>query len=433
MLAQRDEPIDALRAHLGPDRLLTGNGVLPYAIDGKAPQAAVLPESAEEVAAVMRLAGEHGLAVAPLGGGTQRGLGAIPGRLDLVVSLGRLNRLVAYEPADMTVSVEAGMPLAALQALLAKDGQFLPCDPPLGPGATVGGILATRAAGPLRVGFGTLAERLLGITVVTADGRIAKAGARVVKNVSGYELGRLYCGSLGTLAVIVEATFKVQPLFERWEALTLSLPSLDEARAALAAVQESGTSPVVLELFGETGREGVDLLAAFGGNEESVAWEMERAAQALQEALPQGLPVERRPWEEAHAGAVTAHTPKAGEALTARAHLLPSEITGFLAAVLAWASEHRLELRFATHAPAGVARLHLREADPRVLADGVARMRALAEKRQGHLVVEQAPLRVKERVSVWGEPRDEFFLHRAIKERMDPKGILNPGRFLGGL
>lgn len=432
VLAQRDEPMDALRAHFGPDRLLTGDGALPYAIDGKAPRAVAFPESAEEVAALLRLASEAGLAVAPLGGGTQRGLGGIPSRLDLVIALGRLDRLVAYEPADMTVTVEAGMPLERLQALLAKEGQFLPCDPPLGPGATVGGILATRAAGPLRVGFGTLAERLLGITVVTADGRIAKAGARVVKNVSGYELGRLYTGSLGTLAIIVEATFKVHPLFERREALALSLPSLDQAQGALAALERSGTSPIFLELVGEAGREGVDLLTGFGGNEESVAWEMERAKEALREALPEGHP-ERRSWEEAHGEALTAHAPKRGEAVTLRAHLLPSELLSFLAAARGWVNERGLQARFAAHAAAGVARLHLQEAEPRALAEGVAWMRERAEERQGHLVVEQAPARVKQRASVWGEPRGEFFLHRAIKERMDPKGILNPGRFLGGL
>src|SRR5690606_26912457 len=136
--------------------------------------------------------------------------------VDLVVSLERLNQVIEYEPADMTVVVQAGIPLLRLQQVLGERRQFLPLDPPVSPTATVGGCLATRASGPLRAAFGALGDRLLGVKVVLADGRITKAGGKVVKNVAGYEMGRLYTGSLGALAIVVEMAFKVHPLPPGW-------------------------------------------------------------------------------------------------------------------------------------------------------------------------------------------------------------------------
>ncbi|MBF8286481.1 MAG: linked oxidase-like protein, partial [Dehalococcoidia bacterium] len=186
--------------------------VAAFAVDGLTPQAAVAPSSYEQVAAVMRYAHAEGLAVIPWGGGAHIHVGNVPARYDIALGLSRLNAVVEHEPADLTATVQAGMTLSELQGRLGGAGQLLPLDPPGGERATIGGILAANASGPWRHAFGSARDMTIGLRVVTAEGRITRAGGRVVKNVAGYDLCKLYIGSLGTLGVIVEATFKVASL-----------------------------------------------------------------------------------------------------------------------------------------------------------------------------------------------------------------------------
>src|SRR5690349_24045462 len=173
-----------------------------YAVQGVAPGCVVAPQSTEELAAALRVAQDLRAAVVPWGGGTQQNIGAPPGRIDLVVRTERLSRVLVHEPFDLTISVEAGMTMGGLREYLARHGQMLPIDPPLPARATIGGLIATAADGPRRLGYGTLRDLLIGITVVEASGRVSRAGGMVVKNVSGFDMMKLYLGSFGTLAVI---------------------------------------------------------------------------------------------------------------------------------------------------------------------------------------------------------------------------------------
>jgi len=173
------------------------------AIDGVRPRFVVEPGSVEEVSALLRLSHRAGLAVAPRGGGTTLGWGATPRRLDLILSTARLNRVLEHAAGDLVVRAEAGVMLEALQAAAGAAGQRLALDPP-DVGATLGGIVAANPSGPLRLRYGTVRDLLIGVTVVLADGTVAKAGGKVVKNVAGYDLCKLFTGSLGTLGVVVE-------------------------------------------------------------------------------------------------------------------------------------------------------------------------------------------------------------------------------------
>ena len=202
----------ALQSVVGENHLLTDAAAAPYAVDDVLPGLVALPEDEAQVADVLRLADEHGATVFPRGGGSHTPLGATPERVDVVLSVERLRRQLAYEPGDMTTTVQAGMPLGELQGVLKAQGQFLALDPPATAATTIGGVIATNASGPRRLLYGTARDAVLGISVVTADGTRSKAGGRVVKNVTGYDLVKLYIGSLGTLAVIVELTCKVHPL-----------------------------------------------------------------------------------------------------------------------------------------------------------------------------------------------------------------------------
>ena len=231
--------------------------ILPgYAVDGLTPEAVALPENREALSQVMEWAARAGAAVAPWGGGTQQGLGNVPARLDLALDLTRCNRLLDFQPDDLTVTVEAGITLESLQRELAQGGKYLPLEAPQPARATIGGILATNSTGPRRFAYGPPRDWLIGIGVVAADGTESKAGGRVVKNVTGYDLNKLYTGSLGTLGIIVEASFKLSPapLYSRALIASFQPGQLGESQSskAVAAAQtlvSLSYSPRGLQVF----------------------------------------------------------------------------------------------------------------------------------------------------------------------------------------
>jgi FAD/FMN-containing dehydrogenase len=175
-------------------------------------RAVAFPRNIDELSEVMRLASGEGWRVIPAGAGTWLEMGARPERFDLVVSTAKMNRTLEYEPADLTATVEAGVPLAAFNRRAAEDRQFIPLDPFGAERSTIGGVIATASSGPLRCAYGTPRDWLIGVAVVAADGRITRAGGKVVKNVAGYDLCKLYTGSFGTLAVIAETSFKLRAI-----------------------------------------------------------------------------------------------------------------------------------------------------------------------------------------------------------------------------
>lgn len=208
--------------------------------------------------------------------------------------LRRMDRLLAYTPEDMTVTVEAGATLALLQQKLAEHGQFLPVDPPNISTLTIGALLAGNSSGPRRYGYGAIRDYLLGIKVVLADGRVVKAGGQVVKNVAGYDLCKLFVGSRGTLGVIVEATFKVLPLPETEAFLQAKLPGTAELQALLTDINTSPLTPVVLDACAAA--HGHALIIGFAGAREDVQWQVDRARDlGLTESS--SLDYERTFWE----------------------------------------------------------------------------------------------------------------------------------------
>src|ERR1700682_2113594 len=200
-------------------------------INGVVPSTAVSPGSAQEIAAILQLANSRNLVVAPAGGFTQQQTGGIPERIDILLRLARLNGVEHYDPGDLTVSLGAGITFAEVQSKLAEHQQWLPYDAPNLASATIGGSLATASAGPLKASVGGLREFCIGVQFVTADGKIAKGGARVVKNVAGYDLMKLMIGSYGSLAVITQANFKVFPQPRQTSPFLCSFATLEDALA----------------------------------------------------------------------------------------------------------------------------------------------------------------------------------------------------------
>jgi len=204
--------VQHLSGLVGQEHVVAGPGAARYAVDGQVPRAVVLPGSVEEVSGILAVASAEGLKVVPWGGGTKMAFGGLPEHVDLVLGLSRLSGAVDHEPGDMTASFRAGTLLKEAQAVLGRHGQFIALDPPDADRATLGGILATNSSGPRRLRYGASRDLVIAIRVVHADGKVTKAGAKVVKNVTGYDLGKLYIGSLGTLGIIVEASFRLYPV-----------------------------------------------------------------------------------------------------------------------------------------------------------------------------------------------------------------------------
>src|SRR5579864_1761256 len=220
-----------------------------YAVDGLLPRLVVIPDSVEQVAQIVALTNQQGLKLLTRGGGSRINLGGIPEQIDVLLETTKLTRLLEHEAPDLTCHVEAGITLATLQAQLATKGQWLALDPPDAEQATLGGILASNASGPKRLRYGTARDIVIGLHVVQSSGEIARSGGRVVKNVAGYDLNKLYIGSLGTLGIIVEANLKLQPLPPDERTLLLTFASARDATQTVIGLLGSLLTPGAIELI----------------------------------------------------------------------------------------------------------------------------------------------------------------------------------------
>jgi glycolate oxidase FAD binding subunit len=400
------------------------------AVDGVQAELVAEPASVEEASRVLTAASRAGKKVVVVGSGSKLGLGNPPERLDLLVSTRRLHRVLEHAAGDLVVKVEAGARLADLQAALAPSGQWLALDPPE-PGATVGGVVAANASGPRRLRYGTVRDLIIGITVVLADGTVAHAGGKVVKNVAGYDLSKLFCGSLGTLGLIAEATFRLHPRPAAAAVVTLQVERTEQLGEAVRRLLRSTLVPSAIELtwYGRPGlltvviegiRPGVEAQAAAAAELLGEAGETEVLGPGGTEAALSRLGA--LPWEKAEVGIKVAVPPAE----------LPGALTGLWTG---WLGHGRM----AAHAGTGVLEVGLEGPDPgnpdqvEAFAGAVAKARAALAARQGTLVVAEAPPALKRAVDVWGPPGDAVELMRRVKRQFDPDRQMSPGRFVGGI
>ena len=421
-----------LESIVGPDGVRPAGELSRFAVDGLTPQAAVAPSTYEQVAEVVRYAHTEGLAVIPWGSGTHVHVGNVPDRYDIALGLSRLDKIVEHEPADLTVTCQAGITLTALQRHLGQHGQLVPLGPLWEAPATIGGILAANASGPSRHAYGGPRDFTIGLRIVTADGRITKAGGRVVKNVAGYDLCKLYIGSLGTLAVIVEASFKLtpQPKAQRTAVATFETPAdacafsaelrrrgltlraaqlLNAAAASAVSLAPQGYCALVLELAGSP--------QAVERSRRELAQLAEGAASDLSDADDAASV-----WES------TSRLVSPDDAgLLCKATALPTRMPSLIDAIEAVGGPPDI-LAWPT---AGV----LYASWPRLDDAGatIGGVRQATRDVSGSLVIERCPLDVKHRLDVFGDPPPSFELMRSVKEQFDPQGVLSPGRYLGNL
>lgn len=382
------------------------------AVGGVVPAAVVSPADEHAVAAACALASREGLAVVVRGGGTKQRWGRPPRRCDVVLDTGRLSGVVEHAPGDLVCSVRAGTPIGDLRAALdAAPGhrQWLPLDPPCGDAQTVGGIVATAAAGPLRVRYGGPRDLVIGTRFVLADGTVGHSGGKVVKNVAGYDVSRLLVGSLGTLAVLTEVTVRLHPVPPASRTLLLERAS----PARLASVTDAlRTAPVVLSAADVCWPDAI-LRLRVEGTEEGV----DEQAAALA-ALCGARPVDES--EAATLEASLATRPWGGTGAVAGLAFPRTRLADVLEAASAYANE------MVVRAPLGVAEARLPES-----LDVVAQLRAAVERAGGHLVLHRGGPALA--AAAWpAAAGPEVELMRALRRSLDPGGTLAPGRALGG-
>ena len=373
----------------------------------------VSPANTEHVAEILSYANKNHLTISPIGGATKQSWGN-PDQTDIHLELRRLNRVIAHPWQDLTCTVQAGCTWQQLQQTLAKHGQFVALDPLWPERATVGGILATNDSGALRHRYGSLRDLVIGMTLVLADGTIARSGGRVVKNVAGYDLCKLLTGSLGTLAVITEATFRLHPLPQHPQSFTVSNPKTQQLAPLLASIRASHLLTQAIQLRGDS--YGFHLDIELNAHPEA------RQSEILANLLEEGLSLTTSPpmaWQ-------TREKLFANDnAFVVKASMFPVDVVRFGERVLS------LEGAFIAQA-IGVMTASF-DAGTHTIAYGVDILREELAKRAGGLVILKYPN------PSWSGPVANradpsiVAVTRAVKHQFDPNRTLNPGRLLGGI
>ena len=430
-----------------------------YALAGREPLAVALHTTVDEVSAALVVAARLGAAVVPWGGGTRQGLGTPPSSYDLALDLRGLNRVVAHEPADLTVTVQAGCTVGALQEALAREGQWLPLDPPLPGSASIGGTLAAGIAGPLGTGFGLPREMVIGMRAVLADGTVVKSGGNVVKNVTGFAMDRLHVGGLGTLGVIAEVTFKVVPIPRKEATVVAAFATAQAAADASAGVTSIGLPMLSIELLNDAAWakaiDGLDLrpepimatavqpvhTEPADGLSETGAWHLVARVAGRPVAVSRSVDA----WAaacESHGAAVAWLEDAESGALAARVADLGwlDGPPGFAVRIAVPPAEGAAAMDALGDSPPAAALSVTRgvvraawpaDAMPEDAAAYVHSLRERVADLGGTVVVEsREPI---PGVDPWGPPGDGFTVMEGLKRQFDPQGLLNPGRFVGGL
>ncbi|MDQ6875338.1 MAG: FAD-binding oxidoreductase [Actinomycetota bacterium] len=409
--------LDRLRKACGDDRARAAGE--SDAVDGVPAAAVAAPADQDGVAEVLRCAAQDGLTVVPRGAGTKLTWGCPPSTVDLVIDVSALDSVLEHAAGDLVVRVQPGVKLTELAGVLATAGQRLAIDEVV-PGSTVGGVISTALTGPSRLLYGTIRDLLIGITVVRADGAVTHSGGKVVKNVAGYDLGKLYAGAFGTLGVITEAIFRLHPLPETAAWVGVELPDAAAAAAPVAGVLDSQTAPTAVEVS-QPAPDGAVTVAVLL---EGLGAGVEARAATISSLLGAGARVnDQQPsWWSRLPGPTTIK-------LTAETATVPRVLTGISAAAAAGG------LTPDVRGSAGVGVLYAglpADADPAAVAGFVEALRTLTAGAGGSTVVLTAPAAVRTAVDPWG-PVPALALMRRLKDQFDPDHRLAPGRFVGGI
>ena len=419
-------PETALYEHAGS---LAGAGAVREggpadAVEGIVPRIVVEPADAAAVGRVLEWASREKLIVVTRGAGTKIGWGGPPARVDVMLSTARMSAVVAHRHGDLTATIEAGAALASVNRTLGEHRQWIPLDPLWAGKTTIGGLVATNDSGPRRHRYGAPRDLIIGVEFARADGRLAKGGGIVVKNVAGYDMPRLLTGSFGCLGVIVTATFKLYPLTAASKTLVVDVRKTSDLGLLAGKIAASHLTPTALEFNTHPLR----LIIRFESIETSVERQSEAAAALIGTT---GLaaqsfkgPAEEQLWSD------QARTMEDGPGALMKVSVLPTQLADTLSIIERLAGKDGYSA--VGRAGAGVFFV-------RIGGDEAAQARVIAGVRDGlpigmgSAVVVKGPAQLRDRLDAWGPIGDGLALMKAVKQQFDPSGVLNPGRGPGGL
>lgn len=391
----------------------------------------ISPHSQESLAEVVKLASKEGWTILPCGNGSKLDWGGLVNNPQLVISTQKLDRIVEHAVGDLTVTVEAGVRLSQLQTVLQQVNQFLPLDPTYPDSATIGGIVATADAGSWRQRYGGVRDLVLGLSFVRADGKIAKAGGRVVKNVAGYDLMKLFAGSYGTLGIISQVTFRAYPIPETSETIVLTGEANAIATAA-GIVLKSGLTPTAADLLSpsvvrrlEIGQE-MGLMVRFQSIAESVKEQVSQLEKIGQElGLQSSLYRQDNQadlWQRSRAMmGILDRQP----GITCKIGILPTAAVNFLERF----DRLTTQTGFATiNVGSGLGRLRLEEKEG--VLDGIKEARSLCQGDRGFLTILEAATSIKAKIEPWGYTGNALEMMNRIQQKFDRDRLFSPARFL---
>jgi glycolate oxidase FAD binding subunit len=404
-------PLDSIRAATRADT-----------VSGVPPRLVLEPTTEQQLASVLRIANDAGLAVIPRGGGTKLAWGNHPTRADLILSTARLNRIIEHVWADLTVTVEAGCTFQRLQDALAQHGQRLALDP-LWPGqATIGGVLSTNDSGAMRLRFGALRDLIIGVTLALPDGTLASSGGKVVKNVAGYDLPKLATGAYGTLGIITRAIFRLHPLPRNARSFSVSTRNAEETHRLMHSVQDSQLAHTALQARFEAAAAPIaDIL--FEGVEAGVSAQESQfrklaSPMSVMKADAAVWNSRQELWNSSDSSAI------------AKISILPGDFTSIVRVIETAADSREIHWKTVLQAT-GLGWLRM-DGAPEILRAVLIELRGEIERAGGSLVIAQRPAQMQP-FDTWGNAGDALPLMRALKQQLDPARTLNPGRFLAGI
>jgi glycolate oxidase FAD binding subunit len=403
---------------------------LDKAIAKTSPLYLISPHTQEFLATIVKYACENRLSILPCGSGSKLSWGGLVKDAQLIVSTQKCDRVIEHAVGDLTVTVEAGVKLCDLQKILAQSNQFLPLDPAYPDSATIGGIVATADSGSWRQRYGGIRDMVLGLSFVRSDGQIAKAGGRVVKNVAGYDLMKLFAGSYGTLGIISQVTFRLYPLPEASETIVLT----GEANAIATATQTilmSSLTPTAADILApasvnllEIGRE-MGLILRFQSIAESIK---EQLAQVESVARQLGLKTslyrdrdEIYLWQRLQQAI---QIPCSNDSVTCKIGVIPNKAVKILEQCDRLTSEQVLGT---INISSGLGKLQFLTPD----TNSIQKMRSLLQDNRGFLTLLEAPISVKQNIEPWGYTGNALDIMRRLKEKFDPNNMFSPGCFVG--
>lgn len=434
-------PVAALLASQLPEgQVVDGFRAEAWAVCDRVPRAVVFPEGEYEVAQVLSMASAEGWRCVPSGKGTWLRSGHPPDVVDVVISTTRMDRVLAYEPDDLFITAQAGIGLDLVSRRILDGRQWLPLDPAGAMHGSLGATVSTGSAGPLQAAFGTPRDHVLGVTLVTGDGRLLRLGGKVVKNVAGFDLLKLVLGSWGTLGVITSVTTRLHPVPELDRTLLFQAPEVLSAAKLARAIARSPVSFAAVEVLAPGDREGGDRstapLVAVRILESPPAAEM---VDRLVCERADAAPIARMEGHDSHAIFENVRAMEDGAELVLRLSLLPSRLLDLVEMAVGLCEIADPDIgwgtRMAAHAPTGVvrvmiARVHRRDGWLEDAVAALASLRLSLESEGGSMVISQGPVEVVQSLGAWGEAGCARGLMRDLQREFDPASILTPARLI---